>query len=71
MKGVRFYLVNSGNDFVMDDQVYQPVGLKVAYTNCPYFAFFIKLLHCPPLAINITKWLMDEVKVQVIQLQFF
>ena len=29
----------------------------------------VQLLHGPPRAINIPKWLMDQVQVQVIELQ--
>jgi hypothetical protein len=41
VKRVGFDLVNCWHDFVMNDQIDEPVGLEITDTNGPNPAFFV------------------------------
>ena len=47
------------------------VRSEVGYTDRTDLAFFVKFLHCTIGSIVITKWLMDQQKIQIFSLQFF
>src|SRR5580658_1879212 len=66
MERVGFYLVNGRHYLIMNDQVHQPVRMKIAYTNGPYLSFFVKLFHSPPLTIYIPERLVNKIQVEVI-----
>src|SRR5690606_38368607 len=54
---------------VVHDQVHQSVGLEVADPNGPDAALAMQVLHRPPRAMHVTKGLMDQVEVEVVEPQ--
>lgn len=62
-------LIDRGHEFVVDDQVHQPVRLEVADADGSDPAFPVQFLHRPPGAIDIAVGLVDQIQIQVIQLQ--
>ena len=67
---MRFDLVDGRRNLVIQHQVDQPVGVKIAdaYSTDPFVP--IKALHVPPGSVYVAVRLMDQIKIQVIMLQF-
>src|SRR4028118_2117241 len=66
-----FDLVDRRNYLVVNDYIHQSIGLEVANTDGSNLAFSIQFFHCSPRAIDIAVGLMNQIKIQIIQLQSF
>ena len=64
-----FDLVDRRHHFVVDDQIHQAVGVKVADADGSGAAFLVQLLHRSPGAVHIAEGLVDQIQVQIVELQ--
>jgi len=71
LEWVDFNLIYRRHYFVVNHQVHDSVWLKIGDPDCPDLSLLIQLFHRPPFAIHITKRLMDEIQIKIIQLQSF
>lgn len=66
-KRVGLNLVYGGRDIVVGDQIREAVGLEVADAYRADFALRAKLLHSAPRPVYITKGLVYEIQVQIVE----
>ncbi|MOA21004.1 hypothetical protein D3C78_1414800 [compost metagenome] len=69
MERVDFDLIDGGNDLVVKHEIQQAVGIEVADADRADATGLIQLFHRTPSAIDITKRLVDEPEVQIVELQ--
>ena len=60
-------LVDRRCDFVVDDEVDEPVGEEVGHADGAHAALVQEFLHRPPGAVVVVEGLVDEVEVDVVQ----
>lgn len=63
---VSLHLIHGGDDFVVKNEVDQPVRLKIAYAYGADFSFTVQLFHGAPGAVHVAVGLMDEVQVHIV-----
>ncbi|MNV94139.1 hypothetical protein D3C71_1889100 [compost metagenome] len=69
MERMDFNLIDGGDDLVVKHEIQQAVGIEVADTDRADATRLIQLFHRTPSAIDITKRLVDEPEVQIVELQ--
>ena len=62
-------LIHHRLDLLVHAQIHQPLWRKVAHPDGPDDSLLIQALHSPPCAIVVTKRLMDQIEIDVIQAQ--
>ena len=68
-EGMRLDLIHCRRRAVVQHQVHDPVGMEVTYADRPNAAGFVEFFHGPPGAVNVAVGLVNQVKVEVIELQ--
>jgi hypothetical protein len=68
-EGIHLDLVDGGDHLVVHDEVHESVRMEVGDADCSDFARAVQVFHGAPLAIHVSKGLMNEVQVQISQLQ--
>ena len=61
MERMGFYLVDGRPDLIVDDQIDEPVGVKITDTDGPDSPCLVKLLHGPPFTVYVAVRLVNEV----------
>ena len=69
LERVHLHLVHSRRDVVEGLDVHQPIRMKVADPNGAQLACAVRVFHGAPGAVDISKGLVNQVQVQVVQLQ--
>jgi hypothetical protein len=59
--------LTAGGDFVVVDEVDEPVGVEVGQPDGPDGRLALQLLHRAPGAVVVAVGLVDEVQVQVVE----
>ena len=69
VEGVRLDLVDGGHDFVVHEEIHEPVGIEITHPDGLDAARLVKLLHRPPGAVHVAERLVDQVQVEVVELE--